>query len=87
MVIQLLDPGEWYLKKGKKQRFRDMENREDIRLDVRQIEHEYHDKIKAYCDEINRECGENMIDHTLILTDRDCRTALAEFLRKRKRLW
>lgn len=87
LVIQLLDPGEWELKQSRKHRFKDMESGEDIKLDVRQIKDEYHNKIRTYCDDINRECGENLIDHTLILTDMDCRIALMEFLRKRKRLY
>lgn len=87
MVLQILDPGEWDLKLSSKHRFRDMENSEDLKLDVRQIKKEYQEKIRSYCDEINRECGENLIDHTLILSDMDCRIALMEFLRKRKRLY
>lgn len=86
MVIQLLDPGEWDLKLSRKHRFRDVESGEDLKLDVRQIKDEYHKKIREYCDNINRECGENLIDHSLILTNMDCRIALMEFLRKRKRL-
>ena len=86
MVIQLLDPGEWDLKLSHKHRFKDMESPENIKLDVRQIKEEYHKKIRNFCDEINRECGENLIDHTLILTDMDCRIALIEFLKKRNRL-
>ena len=87
LVIQLLDPGEWDLALSRKHRFRDLESGEDLKLDVRQIKQEYHQKVKDYCDGINRECGENGIDHSLILTDMDCRTALIEFLRKRNRLY
>lgn len=86
MVIQLLDPDEWELPMSRKHRFRDMETGKDLKLDVRQIKDEYHKKVREYCDTINRECGENLIDHTLILTDMDCRVALLEFLKKRKRL-
>lgn len=86
LVFQLLDPAEWDLKLSKKHRFKDMESGEHIKLDVRQIKSEYHEKVRVYCDEINRECGENLIDHTLILTDMDCRIALMEFLKKRSRL-
>ena len=87
MVIQLLDPDEWELKLSRKHRFHDLESGEDLKLDVRQIKNEYHKKIREYCDNINRECGENLIDHTLITTDMDCRIALIEFLRKRNRLY
>jgi len=86
LVFQLLDPAEWDLQLSRKHRFKDLESAENIKLDVRQIKNEYHEKIKAYCGEINRECGEDLIDHTLILTDTDCRIALMEFLRKRNRL-
>lgn len=87
IVFQLLDPGEWELTSQRKHRFKDMETAADLKLDVRQIRQEYHQKIKSYCDEINLECGENLIDHTLILTDMDCRIALMEFLKKRNRLF
>ena len=86
LVFQLLDPAEWNLELNRKHRIKDMESGENIKLDVRQIKNEYHEKIRSYCDEINRECGENLIDHTLILTHMDCRIALMEFLRKRQRL-
>ncbi|MFA6617745.1 MAG: DUF58 domain-containing protein [Candidatus Neomarinimicrobiota bacterium] len=86
LVIQLLDPREWELSNSHKHRIKDMESGEEIKLDIRQIKKEYHSRIKAYCDSINRECGENGIDHSLIFTDQDCRTALTEFLRKRERL-
>ncbi|MCK4812648.1 MAG: DUF58 domain-containing protein [Candidatus Marinimicrobia bacterium] len=87
MVIQLLDPDEWRLQHPGKRQFNDMESGENIKLDVRQIQDEYHKKIRAFTDNFNRLCGENGIDHTLILTDQDCRIALIEFLRKRKRLY
>lgn len=86
IVFQLLDPGEWELASKNKHRFKDMETGEDIKLDVRQIRNEYHARIATYCDTINRECGENHIDHRLILTNMDCRIALMEFLKKRGRL-
>lgn len=86
LVFQLLDPTEWDLQFSRKHRFKDMESGENIKLDVRQIKNEYNEKVRSYCDAINRECGENLIDHTLILTDMDCRIALMEFLRKRNRL-
>jgi len=86
MVIQLLDPGEWELGQAQKHRFDDMESGEHLKLDVRQIRDEYQRKIRDFTDDINRLCGENNIDHTLILTDRDCRIALMEFLKKRRRL-
>jgi uncharacterized protein (DUF58 family) len=87
LVVQLLDPGEWDLRGGRKFRYRDMESREDVRLDVRQIREEYRRRIRDFTDDINRRCGEKGIDHSLILTDRDCRTALLEFLKKRRRLY
>ncbi len=86
LVIQLLDPGEWELNTGQKYRFRDLESNEEIKLDVRQIKKEYQKRIRNYCDEIDRECGENGIDHSLIFSNMDCRIALMEFLRKRGRL-
>ncbi|MDD3716594.1 MAG: DUF58 domain-containing protein [Candidatus Marinimicrobia bacterium] len=87
LVIQLLDPEEWDLNALQKQRFRDMESDEDIKLDVRQIREEYRKKIRDFTDSLNRDCGENGIDHSLILTDTDCRSALLEFLKKRRRLY
>ncbi|MDZ7797754.1 MAG: hypothetical protein U5N56_12260 [Candidatus Marinimicrobia bacterium] len=87
LVLQLLDPREWELPEARKYRFRDMESGEDIKLDVRQIREEYKTKIREFTGDINRRCGENGIDHSLILTDRDCRTALLEFLKKRRRLY
>jgi len=87
LVVQLLDPGEWDLRGGRKFRYRDMESNEDMRLDVRQIREEYHRRIRDFTDGINRRCGEKGIDHSLILTDRDCRSALLEFLKKRRRLY
>ncbi|MDZ7821031.1 MAG: DUF58 domain-containing protein [Candidatus Marinimicrobia bacterium] len=87
LVIQLLDPAEWELPGARKFRYRDMESGESIKLDARQIREEYRERIRAFTDNINRRCGENHIDHTLVLTDRDCRTALLEFLKKRRRLY
>lgn len=87
LVLQLLDPREWELPQARKYRFRDMESGEDIKLDIRQIREEYQKKIREFTEDINRRCGENGIDHSLILTDRDCRTALLEFLKKRRRLY
>ncbi|MBN2781016.1 MAG: DUF58 domain-containing protein, partial [Candidatus Marinimicrobia bacterium] len=87
MVLQLLDPAEWELEHTAKHRFMDMENGEEIKLDVRQIRDEYQRKIRAFTDDINYRCGENRIDHTLILTDQDCRIGLMKFLKKRNRLF
>jgi uncharacterized protein (DUF58 family) len=86
IVFQILDPGEWEMTAKSKHRIKDMETGEDIKLDVRQIRNEYHERIERYCDTINRECGENHIDHRLIFTNMDCRIALMEFLKKRGRL-
>jgi uncharacterized protein (DUF58 family) len=87
LVIQLLDPAEWQLDMSKKYRFRDMETGENIKLDVRQVSEEYRKKIRDFTDNLNRRCGENGIDHSLILTDHDCRAALLELLKKRRRLY
>lgn len=86
LVIQLLDPQEWELNLNQKHRIKDIESGNEIKLDVRQVKKEYHTRIEAYCNAINRECGENGIDHSLIFTNQDCRIALLEFLRKRGRL-
>ncbi|MDD3094843.1 MAG: DUF58 domain-containing protein [Candidatus Neomarinimicrobiota bacterium] len=87
LAVQLLDPAEWNLDMPQKYRFKDMENDEDIKLDVRQVRAEYRRKIMDFTDMLNRRCGENGIDHSLILTDMDCRVALLEFLKKRRRLY
>lgn len=87
LAIQLLDPAEWELDMSQKYRFRDMESAEDMKLDVRQVRAEYRKKIRDFTDMLNRRCGENGIDHSLILTDHDCRAALLELLKKRRRLY
>lgn len=87
LAIQLLDPAEWDLDMSQKYRFKDMESAEDMKLDVRQVRMEYRRKIRDFTDMLNRRCGENGIDHSLILTDMDCRVALMEFLIKRRRLF
>lgn len=86
LLIQVLDPGEWELEGKSKTEFHDMENGRKIKLDVRQIKDEYHRIMVEYVNELTARCGEMGVDHSLILTSDDCRSALYEFLKKRQRL-
>lgn len=86
IVFQILDPQELELDFTDRTLFRDMETREEIITEPWHIQNDYQKNMRGYCDFIQRQCRQNMIDYVRLTTDQPLDLALSEYLIKRKRI-
>ncbi|MCA9783001.1 MAG: DUF58 domain-containing protein [Calditrichaeota bacterium] len=86
IVFQILDPAELDFGRLGAGRYQDMETRELLSTDPRQVRDAVNREVRAFVSRIKDACHADGIDHVLVDTSRDFDSVLLEYLIKRRRL-
>ena len=87
IVFHILDNEEINLDFNERVKFIDLENKNSIIADARQLKKIYKKKISKFIDFYKENCFKKKIDYVNITTNQSLDVALSEYILKRKKLY
>ena len=83
IIFHVMDPKEINLNFNKNINFIDIENKNELKVDARQIKTNYNKAVKEFCDYYKNECLKNNIDYIQLNTMDSLDKSLMQYLIKR----